>query len=46
VVVILALPGTFPLWLKLEPGVCGLLLLGVVVSVNRSRIRSLFTGRA
>jgi hypothetical protein len=31
---IIALPGTFPLWMKIEQGVCGLLLLGVVVIVN------------
>lgn len=35
IVVIIALPGTFPLWLKLEQGICGLLLLAVVVLVNR-----------
>ena len=35
IVVIIALPGTFPLWLKLEQGVCGLLLLAVVVQINR-----------
>lgn len=29
IVVIIALPGTFPLWMKLEQGVCGLLLLGL-----------------
>ena len=27
---ILALPGAFPLWFKIEQGICGLLLLGVV----------------
>lgn len=35
IVVIIALPGTFPLWLKLEQGICGLLLLPVVVRINR-----------
>jgi hypothetical protein len=34
IVVIIALPGTFPLWMKVEQAVCGLLLLGVVVLVN------------
>lgn len=29
IVVIIALPGTFPLWMKVEQGVCGLLLLGL-----------------
>jgi len=40
ITVILALPGDFPLWIKLEQGVCGLLLLPVVVLVNGSRIRN------
>ena len=35
IVVIISLPGLFPLWLKLEQGVCGLLLLAVVVQINR-----------
>src|SRR6185369_10545758 len=35
IVVIIALPGTFPVWLKLEQGICGLLLLAVVVQINR-----------
>ncbi len=37
IVVIIALPGTFPLWLKFEQGICGLLLLAVVVHINRRR---------
>jgi O-antigen/teichoic acid export membrane protein len=39
IAVILALPGDFPLWIKVEQGICGLLLLGVVVLVNGSRLR-------
>ncbi|GLW07780.1 hypothetical protein Misp01_29100 [Microtetraspora sp. NBRC 13810] len=35
IVVIIAVPGAFPLWLKLEQGICGLLLLAVVVQINR-----------
>lgn len=35
IVVIIALPGTFPLWFKLEQGVCGLLVLPAVVLLNR-----------
>lgn len=42
VAVIVALPGTFPLWMKIEQSVCGVLLLGVVVLVNGRRLRSLF----
>ncbi len=41
-VVIIALPGTFPLWMKIEQGVCGLLLIGVAVLVNGKHLRSSF----
>jgi hypothetical protein len=40
IAVILAIPGDFPLWLKLEQGLCGLLLLGVVAQVNRPAVRA------
>jgi hypothetical protein len=43
IVVIIALPGTFPVWLKIEQGVCGLVLLGIVAIVNGRHVRSLFT---
>jgi hypothetical protein len=39
----IALPGVFPLWLKAELGVAGLLMLGVAVLANGSGLRSLFT---
>ncbi|GCE11813.1 hypothetical protein [Tengunoibacter tsumagoiensis] len=42
IVVIIALPGLFPLWMKIEQGVCGLLLLGVVVIVNGKHLQSTF----
>lgn len=42
IAVIVALPGAFPVWLKAEQGVCGVLLLGVVVIVNGRRMRSAF----
>ncbi len=44
IAVIIALPGTFPLWMKIEQGVCGLVLLCVVVLVNGTRLRSTFAG--
>lgn len=44
IVVIVALPGAFPVWLRLEQGVCGLLLLGVVLIVNSGRVRATFAG--
>lgn len=45
IAVIISLPGVFPLWMKAEQGVCGLLLLGVVVIVNGRQLRSAFGGR-
>ena len=45
IAVIIALPGTFPLWMKIVQGVCGLILLGVVVIVNGRRLRSLFAAK-
>jgi hypothetical protein len=42
IVVIVALPGAFPVWLRIEQGVCGLALLGVVLIVNGTHLRSLF----
>jgi hypothetical protein len=45
IVVIIALPGSFPVWLKIEQGVCGLMLLGVAVIVNGKHLRSLFATR-
>jgi hypothetical protein len=45
IVVIVALPGAFPVWLRIEQGVCGALLLGVVVLVNGRHLRSVFAAR-
>jgi hypothetical protein len=45
IVVIIAVPGTFPLWMKVEQGICGLLLLGVVILVNGKQLRSTFAGK-
>ncbi|MGW2005789.1 hypothetical protein [Streptomyces nigrescens] len=45
IAVIIALPGTFPLWLKMEQGLCGVLLTGVVVIVNGKRMRSAFASK-
>lgn len=38
IVVIVSLPGAFPVWFRLEQGLCGLLLLAVVVQVNRRSV--------
>lgn len=43
IVVIIAIPGDFPVWLKVEQGVCGLLLLGVVLVVNGKHLRAAFS---
>jgi len=37
-----ALPGLLPGWMRLELVVCGLLLIGVVVSINSSKVRALY----
>ncbi|PSJ25412.1 hypothetical protein B7P34_28390 [Streptosporangium nondiastaticum] len=42
IAVIVALPGTFPAWLKVEQAACGVLLLGVVLAVNGKQMRSAF----
>jgi hypothetical protein len=45
IVVIVALPGAFPVWFRIEQAVCGLLLLVVVLLVNGGRLRSSFAPR-
>ena len=45
IAVIIALPGSFPLWMKIEQGVCGLLLIGVVAIVNGKHMQSLFAAK-
>jgi hypothetical protein len=45
VAVILAIPGDFPLWFKIEQGICGLLLLGVAAVVNGKQLRSTFDSK-
>ena len=45
IAVIVALPGRFPLWMKAEQGVAGLLMVGVAVLVNGRGLRSLFVAK-
>jgi hypothetical protein len=45
VAVIVALPGLFPVWLRVEQSVCGLLLLTAVLLVNGRDMRALFRTR-
>ncbi|MFE5587639.1 hypothetical protein [Kitasatospora sp. NPDC056531] len=42
IVAIIAVPGTFPVWMKIEQGLCGLALLGVAVVINGRQLRTLF----
>jgi hypothetical protein len=42
IAVLVSLPGFLPVWMRIEQGVCGLLLAGVVVLVNGRHLRSLF----
>ncbi len=46
IAVIIAAPGTFPVWLKVEQGLCGLIMAGVAVVANRPRLRTLFAAPA
>ncbi len=39
IAVIIALPGTFPLWMKVEQGISGLVLIGVAAVVNGEHLR-------
>jgi hypothetical protein len=45
IAVLVALPGFLPVWMRTEQGVCGLVLLGVVVIANGRHLRSVFAAR-
>ncbi|MGG2464664.1 hypothetical protein ACO0M4_33725 [Streptomyces sp. RGM 3693] len=45
IALVIAVPGPFPVWLKVEQGVCGLALLGVIAVANGSHLRALFAAR-
>ena len=45
IAVLVALPGFLPVWMRIEQGVCGLVLLGVVVIANGGHLRSVFAAR-
>ncbi|MEU8781749.1 hypothetical protein [Streptomyces sp. NPDC048637] len=40
IVAIISLPGTFPMWMKIEQGICGLLLLRVAIMANGKHLRA------
>ncbi len=45
IAVIVALPGTFPLWMKIEQSVCGVVLIAIAALVNGRRLGSAFVTR-
>ncbi|MFE3877522.1 hypothetical protein ACFXPX_24405 [Kitasatospora sp. NPDC059146] len=42
---IIAVPGVFPVWMKIEQGLCGLALAGAAVLLNGRQLRTLFAAR-
>ncbi len=40
IVVIVSLPGLLPLWLRVEQGACGLIMLAVVILANHREVRT------
>jgi hypothetical protein len=46
IAVIIAIPGDFPVWFKIEQGLCGLLLLGVALVSFSKPVRSVFARKA
>jgi hypothetical protein len=43
---IVAVPGTFPVWLKVEQACCGVIMLGVVLLANGRAARARFAARS
>jgi hypothetical protein len=46
IAVVIAIPGSIPLWMKTEQGFCGVLLLCVVFFANGKHLRSSFATRS
>ncbi len=42
IAVIIAIPGTFPGWMKMEQAACAALLIAVAAIINSRQVRSLF----
>ncbi len=40
-----AIPGDFPVWMKVEQTICGLLLIGLAVVLNRKNTRAFFSAK-
>ena len=45
IVVVITIPDSIPAWMKIEQGICGLLLIGVVFVVNSRHLRAAFGGK-
>ncbi|NUR91343.1 MAG: hypothetical protein HOY71_45345 [Nonomuraea sp.] len=43
IVVVASLPGLFPVWMRIEQGVCGLLVAGAVVILNARQVRRTYS---
>ena len=43
--VLAALPGVFPVWMRIEQGLCAVILLGVALIVNGRHLRTVFARR-
>jgi hypothetical protein len=46
VVILIVAPGEYPLWLKIEQAVCGLVVLSIGLILSASHMRSLFPRQA
>ncbi|MEV6912708.1 hypothetical protein [Amycolatopsis sp. NPDC051071] len=42
IAVLISLPGFLPVWMRVEQGLCGLVLIGIAVIANGGHLRSLF----
>ncbi|MER6947544.1 hypothetical protein ABT294_26280 [Nonomuraea sp. NPDC000554] len=45
IAVLISIPGFLPMWMRIEQGVCGVLLVGIVMIANGRYLRSLFATR-
>lgn len=43
IAVIIAVPGTFPLWMKIDQGICGAVMIAVAVIANGPHLRAVFS---
>ena len=46
IVLVITIPDLIPVWMKIEQGICGVLLIGVVAMVNGRHLREAFGGKA